>query len=91
MRGPGATGEPVNQGYAKLMQLEDDWQASCAYSAKEVMYRSVFIGFLSFLDGCCLIQSFCWKPTPTPTLHLSGADKGERAKAFELFPSRCLC
>ena len=43
--GEGATGQPVNQGYAKLMQLEDDWQASCAYSAKDVMYRSVFIGF----------------------------------------------
>ena len=60
--GEGATGQPVNQGYAKLMQLEDDWQASCAYSAKDVMYRSVFIGFLgflSFLDGCCLIQSEC--------------------------------
>lgn len=41
------------------MQLEDDWQASCAYSAKDVMYRSVFIGFLSFLDGCCLVQSEC--------------------------------
>jgi len=31
----------TSMGYAKLMQLEDDWQASCAYSAKELTKENV--------------------------------------------------
>lgn len=30
-----------DMGYAKLMQLEDDWQASCAFSAKELTKENV--------------------------------------------------